>query len=857
MNQAHQFLSRAGVVAASLVIWLSVGVWAPLAQEAESKAKPAKKGASKKAASKANVDVPEPPEPGDDTPPEDKPEKPAKKAKSAVRSKSAKKSLLDADEPAMEKGEPEAKKKAEPRDPPPKPGETILTPAMPTPIEQLLGRPATLEQLWQVIERDFRYGRYREAKEHARALLKHPEFTPDKALELREQLGSATLVYLRSRPETRDEFRQILDKIDTATRAKARDTARLDRYIPGLEGPPSERTYALDQFRKAGPYGVPPLVRAVKEKRLPDSVFADTLSELDRSSWPAVATLVDSGDEFLAGAAIDALRVMDVRDAAEWIWFIVGARSTSPKLRADGERTIRALLGISAGSFPSPNQALAKRAEEHYQAFASATEPGPITSLWVWSSAGPIAQELPERVREAALADLRVRQALALDPTNAAALQTGVSLALTLATDSAMAKNASSLRNVALTAGPNVLESVLAKAEKEGRAPLVREAINALGAVGKQRDLGANAAEKGPLLAALDYPDRGVQFDAAIAILEIFPREDLPRAPRIVQILLRALSAKSQPVALVIDSNEARGNVTGAKFEQVGFGYRGAVSGKKGFTLAAESGAVDLIVIDPDVQNWTLDATIANLRADSRTAGIPIVVIERNEAAIRKEHLESRFARLKVLPNLEDPAKMKSLLELRMGSAPVPAPEANAQRQRALEWLARLARGEFPSVETGPAIDGLAQLLPDPKDGPIAAEILGYLPGAESQQLLADAVLNVNRPLATRLAAADALARNIQRTGPGLTRRAADALAASLGQTADPQLQPRLIRVLAALGYRGNPSAAPVPTPPPSSSPPPPPAPGESQTGDQQAPADKPAASKKAATKKGAFFDDE
>src|SRR6202044_943909 len=117
---------------------------------------------------------------------------------------------------------------------------------------------------------------------------------------------------------------------------------------------------------------------------------------------------------------------------------------------------------------------------------------------------------------------------------------------------------------------------------------------------------------------ALNSADRRTQFAAAEAIVKLDPRSPFPGSSRLVPVLARVLSSQPTPRALVIDGNAERASQTTGYLRELGYDARTAPTGAQGFTEAADSADIELIVVEPNTTNdpWNLADILGNLKAD-------------------------------------------------------------------------------------------------------------------------------------------------------------------------------------------------------------------------------------------------
>src|SRR5205823_3218152 len=127
----------------------------------------------------------------------------------------------------------------------------------------------------------------------------------------------------------------------------------------------------------------------------------------------------------------------------------------------------------------------------------------------------------------------------------------------------------------------------------------------------------------------LSAPGRRARFAAARALVALDPRRPFAGSSRVVPVLAQFVTSQAAPRALVIDGNTSRGNLLCGHLKALGYEPVLATTGDEGFRVAADSADVELILIDLHMieGDWRLHDTLANLKADARTAGIPIYVV--------------------------------------------------------------------------------------------------------------------------------------------------------------------------------------------------------------------------------------
>jgi hypothetical protein len=191
--------------------------------------------------------------------------------------------------------------------------------------------------------------------------------------------------------------------------------------------------------------------------------------------------------------------------------------------------------------------------------------------------------------------------------------------------------------------------------------------------------------------------------------------------------------------------------------------------------------------------------TVSNLRADARTAGIPIYIVGPLNVQYLLDDLPKRYPGVKFLVTPTSP----EILEQQLGGRPSGLTDAEraAQAQEAAFLLSLIASrpgNPFESDLVG-AEPALTTALNSPNTGLAASTVLGDVADPDAQRGLADVVIDPSKPAALRLSAANQLTRSIQRFGPLVTADQEAHLVTVLAQEGDPAVRTSLAAVLGAL----------------------------------------------------------
>jgi HEAT repeat protein len=679
--------------------------------------------------------------------------------------------------------------------------------------EAFSSEPKTPLESWEVATYLIRIGQPDQAAPYVKKFI---DFNPDDAtlLQARDAYGTGSFLALSDYPETRPYAKELAGRLARASIRSATDPARMAQAIQGLTKSPEEQTVAVERLREAGPYAVPPWLQALGVSGIDPSsrsALSENLGRLDKNAVPALIAALDSSDTSVVGDVARALgRIGDARAVPALTY--LAARVNPPSFaRGEAIQAVQKLTGQEFGSEPKiPVRVLSDLARSyHNHAIRFPTDP---VVLWLWNPADkvPAPVQLSVRDAEGFLGLRAAREALEIDPTDVEAKVVQIGLGLD--------HDPANWKASALASGGEILGKVLRRAVAERRFDLAVVVSPILGELANRNDLLVKDRPNA-LVDALLSPDRRVQFAAAATLIDIDPRKPFPGSSQVVPVLARFLASRTTSRALVIDGNAERASQVTGFLRNLGLDARTAPTGAEGFTDAAESADIELIVIDPNSINdpWDVTQTLANLGADARTASLPVFLVGPLDLRNRLGSKLESFPNAQFLVTPTETRLLKDQIErglVAAGARPLSADERSSFAKRAAALLARIARSPGSPFEYGlpRAEPGLALALNGPIAAAEAAEALGDIPGVDAQRSLADVALDPSKDVKVRVVAARQLARNIRRFTPRLASSQEASLVAELGQEADPTLREALAAVAGALKPVPDASASLLPT---------------------------------------------
>ncbi len=633
-------------------------------------------------------------------------------------------------------------------------------------------------------------------------------------LKIRDKHGPAQFLRLANDRRLHPFSVDLLDKMNAAFRRYAGDPARMDALIAQLtNGTPEQREVAIIQLRSTGSIAVPRMLTTIAASPNPNErdslIYA--LTRLGKPIVPALIGALDSPSEQIRSVGLETLGWLGSDSTQPYLYYFAFSDKQPPGVRQVAKQALARLQRGDARkahevtSFGASTQ-LEKLAVLHFRnEYEWLLDDNGKVELWSWDRK---ANKLTSWTVDPKTASLMTgsqlaRQALEMSPERER-LQ-GLYLALRLAFDAHLAgpgkplpAEPGSTYATAVEAGPEVALSALEVSLKHHNPISALTALEILAQNGSLKLLENRNSQSSPLMMALNSPSFAVQFAAASAILQFDPETSFRGSQRVVDILKRALNESGSRHALAIDPNGERGATTGGFLATIGYEPLTALSGQDGFKQAADRGDVSLIVVHAACINWSLTQTIANIRADARTAGIPVVIYG-------PENIEPKVARLLtdyplVAFTTEGQDSFKRGIEQFLARIEVPAAavEDRGERIRAAGfWFAHIASGRRTEIfDISSAEDALFESVGAVEVGANGIIGLGAIATPGAQERLQEIATTPTRAPKLREAAALQLALHIQKHGVLISKDKVVAVKSATEAAQEPDVRKALTAVM-------------------------------------------------------------
>jgi hypothetical protein len=295
--------------------------------------------------------------------------------------------------------------------------------------------------------------------------------------------------------------------------------------------------------------------------------------------------------------------------------------------------------------------------------------------------------------------------------------------------------------------GPQTCLDVLGLALDKLDTALVRDAINALSKTTGGSSLFARSSGRQPLLEALSYPDRRVQYEAALVLAHALPQQHFSGDTAVVPTLASAVRQGGKAMAVVVmDNDENRSNAT-AQLEKMGFMIvaAGQNASAIGNDISRAVGA-DLVLIR---MGSAADAkgAIESLRRNPKVAAAPITVIAgaADESILKKEYRnDSRIAFTQAREGEEAlQGTIESVMKTGAGGR-ITEDESEEYAIRSLAALRDIAISRSPAYSIADAQAALIDALNLRQGGTrlLVADILALIDADSAQRSLFDAAFN-------------------------------------------------------------------------------------------------------------------
>lgn len=562
---------------------------------------------------------------------------------------------------------------------------------------------------------------------------------------------------------------------------RARDPQEIAENIAMLTGPLRGRLIAKERLVAAGEYAVPQLLRVIDAGADPALVreVRAVLVQLGQQAVMPLSVALRNTTPPTQRAIADLLGQIGYDTAAPFLAEIAQTTSNAPVREA----AKRALASVTASPETPANELYVLIAENFSAEDASVTSfPGEaFQPIWRYeaTAGGLLFDSAPTPVYHELMAMRLSEDSLRLRRTpNAAAAALWVASYLRLDIERPQDANLDlGLREpmyYAVAAGSTISQNVLSRALATSNTQLARKAIEAIGKTAGGQDLwvGSGGTPQ-PLVASLTYPNRRVQYEAALAFAHAQPRSPFERSDLVAPILASSIRGATDRYALVVASDPEVGRGLQRMLE--GMGYRVSPAGDSLDALQQEyeaAASVDLVVASLPLDQSV--GLVTQMRSTNRLLAAPLLMLSggADEIELGRRYGSDRSIAIRTAGIRSDQmrATIEELSERTLGG-PISQEEATIYAAEAIDALLELAISENTVIIASDATTQLVQALSE-DDGLMElrlAELLSWIDQAAAQRAIFDRAIQAQG--AQRVALLGHTANSARRNGNQLLER--------------------------------------------------------------------------------------
>lgn len=610
------------------------------------------------------------------------------------------------------------------------------------------------------------------------------------AAELADAIDGADLAkriddaFRRSRqmPGVSEASAALETKLEAGRQALARKVDRIEAAVKMLTGPMRGQMIAKDRLLAAGEYAVPALLREVVSGRDPGMEAAATrmLIEMRRQASLPLALAIGSLDPAAQRKVAVILGQLGYPVAIPALLDLAQSKKVTPDVSEAAMAAVRALGGTDRPA----HEAYAEQAyafltrEDSLAAFPSQ----PTQNIWKWTEFGGLASdEVSTSVYFDVMAMFMSRRALELDASDEQALACFVAAdlrreaAMTDGTvDPLFAGQGRSAQFYATASGAATMQDVLQIGMDLGDTGVIRAALGALREVASAESMVGDGST--PAVAALDYADRRVQFEAAFTLASVTPRAAFAGSEQVVPLLAQAVRGGSQTYVGVIAGDDEDAQRIAGSARSMGLSPLSAARNASEFVaIAARNAGCDMVIVAGNAAR--LRRELEAVRGTRMGESLAVVLVAQPADKPSLDALADERTAVLGADISDDAFKagVDQLVASAMGSR-VGSADASRYVSDAIDALTRIGMSRDGVYKIAAAESGLVDALRS-QEGPVramVAQVLAMVNTKRAQRAVIDAALAASGDDQAMLLGA--VAQGARRFGSQATAAQSDAM---------------------------------------------------------------------------------
>ncbi|MCK6475767.1 MAG: HEAT repeat domain-containing protein [Phycisphaerales bacterium] len=568
-------------------------------------------------------------------------------------------------------------------------------------------------------------------------------------------------------PELEPTAGTLLRMYEQGKLSRARDPQQVAEAIKLLGGTSRRgQDFARQRLMAAGEYAMPQLLPALTDSTNPalQAQVSTLLSDMGRQAIIPLVTALPSLRPEQQERVANTLGQIPYRTSLPFLYDLRDSTSSNA-VRSAAERAI-ANVGGSNGGDTSTADLYVQLAENFYDRKSELTSfPGEDVQL-VWSydpGLGLVMTPILSGVYYDAMAMRMTERALQLRSDNPEAVSLWVA-----ANFSREIRQPRGYENpvypptrreamyYAVAAGPQASQRVLARAIDDRDTQLARRAIAAIERTAGGAGLWSGSDTRRPILEALTYPNRRVQYEAALAVAAAQPSETFAGSDRVVPVLTGAIREATAKIGAVI----APDTETYQRLRRVleAQGYTVLPMARNLEELAGpvvEAPSVDvLLVASQDVSG--MPELVQSVRASAKLSAAPVMVLTSVDGYTELRRRYDRDVTIGVRQSSVTDQMLTTAINELVGASsggPITPEEATLYSARAVSALRDLAISGNTVLRVSDSAGALVTVLGDEKlaaSGSVnrldVAEVLARVNQERAQSAIMEAALTASGP---------------------------------------------------------------------------------------------------------------
>lgn len=323
-------------------------------------------------------------------------------------------------------------------------------------------------------------------------------------------------------------------------------------------------------------------------------------------------------------------------------------------------------------------------------------------------------------------------------------------------------------------AGTSYLQKVLERAETDrvrlARGSRYNTADVSLRAVKSLQEIvgrGNITAGETPLTTAMNFPDRRVRIEAALALAQALPQQGIAGQEQVIPLLADALSQTGQPSVLVLTPEQETLNRTVEALKAQNYRAVGTTSVVDAITQAQQLPSVDVVVIDSSLGDRQIDSLLNNAQSNPKLNGAAKLIIVGSEAS-RYEPMKLTNSTIETTTSREGAALAQAIESARttVGGLPLDPGAATELAMRSGNLLKLIGTSNSVlRLENGEQFLLAALADERPEIRTLAGEVVALLDSPASQPALVDAALRPGEIPEARISLLNSLATSAKLFG--------------------------------------------------------------------------------------------